>query len=57
MKYTQEQLKTLNRIYLRTLAERVAEFLHELELTGLDDTLRYESAKQYQFNILEALDD
>jgi hypothetical protein len=57
MKYTQEQLKTLNRIYLRTLAERVAEFLHELEIIGLDDTVRYQSAKQYQFNILEALDD
>jgi hypothetical protein len=57
MKYTREQLRTLNRIYLRTLAERVAEFLHELESIGLDDTLRYQSAKQYQFNILEALDD
>jgi hypothetical protein len=57
MKYTREQLRTLNRIYLRTLAEKVADFLHELEAIGLDDTLRYQSAKQYQFNILEALDD
>ena len=57
MKYTREQLRTLNRIYLRTLAERVADFLQELETIGLDDTLRYQSAKQYQFNILEALDD
>jgi hypothetical protein len=57
MKYTREQLRTLNRIYLRTLAERVAEFLHELEAIGLDDTLRYEATRQYQFDILEALDD
>jgi hypothetical protein len=57
MKYTKEQLRTLNRIYLRTLAERVAEFLQELESIGLDDTLRYEATKKYQYDILEALDD
>jgi hypothetical protein len=57
MKYTKEQLRTLNRIYLRTLAERVAEFLQELETIGLDDTLRYEATKHYQYDILEALDD
>ena len=57
MKYTKEQLRTLNRIYLQTLAQRVAEFLHELEAIGLDDTLRYEATRQDQYDILEALDD
>lgn len=57
MKYTREQLRILNRIYLRTLAEKVEAFLHELEAIGLDDTLRYNAVKEYQFNILEALDD
>jgi hypothetical protein len=57
MKYNKEQLRTLNRIYLRTLVQKVQSFLKELEMIGLDDTLRYESAKRYEFDILEALDD
>jgi hypothetical protein len=57
MRYTKDQLHTLNRIYLRTLVQKVQSFLKELETIGLDDTLRYESAKRYEFDILEALDD
>jgi hypothetical protein len=57
MRYTKDQLHTLNRIYLRTLVQKVQSFLKELETIGLDDTLRYESSKRYEFDILEALDD
>ena len=57
MKYTKEQLRTLNRIYLRTLAEQVEQFLNQLEIIGLDETLRFEKAKDYYENILEALND